>query len=108
MKKILVVFSVLLCSVNSYAAYVSCTEKVTRVHIHKNGGMYFNTETVCGNKWCKLDWQDSNQIDRAYSAMLTSITTDKEMTITWSTDDLNDCSSSIQASHGSPIWIDFF
>jgi len=107
MKNIIAIF-VLVASCSSYADdnLRGCSEHVKRIHIHQNGNIYFNTDTVCAGSWCLIDWEDQNQVNRAYSAMLAAVATNSEMTFVWSADDVASCDTSITEPHISPKWID--
>ena len=55
-------------------------ENITKLVIHQDGKVYFNTDKVCADTLCTLDWENDSQINRAYSAMLTSVTTERALT----------------------------
>lgn len=107
MRNLITVFAILAPLSSIASTSFPCSEKVTRVHIHGNGNIYFNTDTVCKGTWCKIDWPDQQQVNRAYSAMLTSITADRNMTFQWNRNDHSSCSETASTPHISPVWIDF-
>jgi len=82
----------------------TCIDTVTKIHIHSNGFIYFNTDKVC-QKWCQLDWQSEKQIDRAFSAMVVSQTSGAEIAFVWNDVDVPNCSTPTAVSFVSPQWI---
>ncbi len=82
---------VLLISLISPVAFggVHCTEKITKVILHKNSNVYFTTDTTC-NSWCQIKWTGDRDKDRAFSALLTAKTADKAIQFYW--ENLNSCS----------------
>lgn len=107
MKKIITAL-VLIASCNIYADdnLRGCSEQIKRIHIHQNGNIYFNTDTVCTGNWCLIDWEDQNQVNRAYSAMLAAVATDSKMHFVWAASDVASCDTPISESDISPKWID--
>ena len=81
---LLIVFS----ATEAYA--VKCTEKVTNVISHSNGGVYFQTDSTCEG-WCQLVWGSNENINRGYSLLLTAKTTNSNVVFHWS--GIPDCSS---------------
>lgn len=108
--KLIIFFVLCILCVPAYSDFISCKEKVTNIHIHSNGNIYFNTEGVCAKKWCLLDWKNSEnetQLNRAYSALLAARTTDRAITFHWPKESLAACGGTFQKSYPSPEWIDY-
>lgn|GEM_PF-2626490 len=80
MVKKIIVASALFMSQYSLAG-VECLEKVTSVIIASNG-VHFSTSGVCSD-WCSINWANQDNVNRAYSALLTSVTTRKQVKMYW-------------------------
>lgn len=88
----------ILCATSANAA-INCTEQVTRLITHKNGGVYFQTNKTCSQHWCKIDFPDEVQVTRAYSTLLTAKITQKNINFVWS--NLGSCEE-YNETHVSP------
>ncbi|WP_444909310.1 hypothetical protein [Microbulbifer sp. TRSA005] len=83
---------------NAVYASVQCSEKVLRTIVHKNGSVYFSTDKTCADMWCKIDFEDPKQIDRAYSMLLSATVADKSVAFVWPNISTCDEKNSNQAS----------
>lgn len=81
----------------TYAA-IYCVENVTRVIVHGNGNVYFQTDKTCSGGWCQLDWAESERINRAYSLLLAARTTNTELIFNWQ---LENCGQ-VNETYSSP------
>ncbi len=96
----------------AYSGITNCADKVTMIHIHGNGNIYFSTEKSCSQKWCMIDWVDSTddsegQLNRAYAALLAARTADRSITFYWNDEKLAKCGDTIEEDHISPLWIGY-
>lgn len=76
-----------------------CTETVTSLVTHKNGSVYFKTNKTCTNGLCKVNWDNSDNLNRAYSSMLAARVGGNELTFYWP--NISDCTEESE-TYSSP------
>ncbi|MBC7489452.1 MAG: hypothetical protein H7240_05135 [Glaciimonas sp.] len=64
-------------------AGVECLERVTRVILHSNGGVYFMVDTTCTTTWCQINWGTAEKNKLAFSMLLTAKVTGKPLKFYW-------------------------
>lgn len=111
MKMIVMFLVCIMLNVHAFSEtdFIHCKEKVTAIHVHSNGHIYFNTEGVCSPKWCEIGWSDQSEahLNRAYSALLAARTADRKVTFAWSKSILASCDEQFDERHMSPEWFDY-
>ncbi len=87
----------------SVVAGVTCEEKITKIRLHYNGGIYFFTEKACLNR-CLLQWDSEDKKESGLAALLAARTADMPVAMHWP--DLDSCELT-NSTDSSPNFIDF-
>ncbi len=84
-------------------AGVTCEEKVDKVRVHSNGGIYIFTEKACSGR-CLLQWDSEDKKESGLAALLAARAAEKAVTMHWP--DLTSCDD-VNVMDASPNFIDF-
>lgn len=79
----------LLLITSMYAGGVRCSERITNLILHSDGNVYFRSDDTCPSSWCKIAWGSEEKNTRAYSMLLTAVSSKKKVIFYWTK--INSC-----------------